>query len=70
LLVRGEMPQAGSAAAKDFDLFGPEYSALNGAGDPGTHFSVTDASGSRIRRLYSGTIHLRNPASAGSGNPA
>lgn len=70
LLVRGEMPQAGSAAPKDFDLFGPEYSAQYGAGDPGTHFSAADASGSRIRRLYSGTFHLRNPASAGRGNSA
>jgi type IV pilus assembly protein PilW len=59
-----------SAAQKEYHLFGEQYTALAGATDEGAHFSAVDASAGRMRRLYSGTIHLRNSASAARNSPA
>ncbi|HEY4542731.1 MAG TPA: PilW family protein [Noviherbaspirillum sp.] len=68
LLMRGSHVTRADVADQSYHLFGQEYSDAFADQDPGVHLNEGDfpvAERSRARRVFSGTVHLRN-ASAGS----
>lgn len=66
LLVCGTNKIQTAVASPTFDLLGKEYSNAQGAVDKGVHLSDTDfseATRSRMRRIYTTTVQLRNQSS-------
>lgn len=66
LLLRGERRARGDAQKMQYDLFGKDYAASHGALDVGTTIDEAKLDGavrSRMRRVFSATIQLRNRSS-------
>lgn len=64
ILVRtSDMDHLGSRPAIVYHLFGPAYSALREAADPGVRFEPGVASRGYIRKVFNTTVWLRQPPS-------
>lgn len=66
LLVRGARTVRGDVQKIRYDLFGEDYAAAHAASDLGTTIEeakLARPAKNRIRKVFSGTIQLRNPAS-------
>lgn len=69
VLVRGTRPVRSDDLRKSYDLFGKDYSDVNGTADFGTQInesSLPAKSRNRIRKVFSAAIMLRNPGTGGN----